>query len=268
MNSDTYVHGYTNREADRLSDQASTLVSLLHQGTHYPAGAEVLEPGCGTGSQTVTLVRESPRARFTCTDISPESLKIAQEKIRRLGAGNATFQTADIFNLPFEDESFDHIFVCFVLEHIKDSLLALARLKRVLKKGGSITVIEGDHGSAYFYPQSKEANEAIRCQVRLQESMGGNPQIGREVYPLLFKSGFQDIAVTPRVVYAEGRDTGMAEGFTRKTFTAMIEGVRDQAIGANLSDSETFDKGIRDLYRTAEQDGVFCYTFFKGTAYK
>ncbi len=55
-------------------------------------------------------------------------------------------------------------------------------------------------------------------------------------------------------------------GFTRKTFTAMIEGVRDAAIGAGISAPERFGEGIRDLYRTAEPDGVFCYTFFKATA--
>jgi SAM-dependent methyltransferase len=268
MDSGSYVHGYTGREATRLSDQANTLVSLLHEGTVYPPGAKVLEPGCGTGSQTVTLASASPDAFFTCTDISPDSLKEAREKAERLGIQNATFRVADIFNLPFEDESFDHIFVCFVLEHIKDPVRALFALKRVLKKGGSITLIEGDHGSAYFYPQSEEAQKAVGCQVRLQKSMGGNPQIGREVYPLLRQAGFSRIRVQPKIVYVEGRDPGLAEGFTRKTFTAMIEGVRDQAVSAGLIDPETFDKGIRALHRTAEEDGVFNYTFFKGVAYK
>jgi ubiquinone/menaquinone biosynthesis C-methylase UbiE len=61
--------------------------------------------------------------------------------------------------LPFEDETFDHIFVCFVLEYLKDPINSLESLRRVLKNDGSITVIEGDHGSCYFYP---ETNEAIK----------------------------------------------------------------------------------------------------------
>ena len=55
----------------------------------------------------------------------------------------------------------------------------------------------------------------------------------------------------------------LVEGFTKNTFTAVIEGVREAAISARLIDQINFDKGIRDLYRTAEADGVFCYTFFK-----
>jgi hypothetical protein len=60
----------------------------------------------------------------------------------------------------------------------------------------------------------------------------------------------------------------LSEAFTRKTFTAMIEGVRAQAIAAGLSSAAAFDAGIADLYRAAEADGVFCYTFFKGVSTK
>jgi hypothetical protein len=48
----------------------------------------------------------------------------------------------------------------------------------------------------------------------------------------------------------------------------MIEGVRDPSLGTGLIDAETFDAGVRALYRTAERDGVFCYTFFKAVAEK
>ena len=54
------------------------------------------------------------------------------------------------------------------------------------------------------------------------------------------------------------------EGFIKNTFTAMIEGIGEKAIKQGLVDSPTFEKGIKDLYRTAESDGVFSYTFFKG----
>ena len=58
------------------------------------------------------------------------------------------------------------------------------------------------------------------------------------------------------------------KGFTKKTFTAMIEGVREPAIGAGIIEADLFEQGIRDLYRTAEPDGVFCYTFFKAVGRK
>ena len=43
----------------------------------------------------------------------------------------------------------------------------------------------------------------------------------------------------------------------------MIEGVRERAIAGGLADRKAWDEGIRDLYRTTEPGGMFCYTFFK-----
>src|SRR6266508_5357118 len=101
-----YVHGYSERERERLLDQASTLTELLHADTRYPRGSSVLEAGCGVGAQTVTLARNSPGARFTCVDVSPESLAAAQERSRAASIGNVTFRQASIFALPFPEESF------------------------------------------------------------------------------------------------------------------------------------------------------------------
>jgi hypothetical protein len=263
-----YVHGYSPREAERLLDQAQTLTELLHHDTRYPAGSRVLEAGCGVGAQTVTLASQSPDASFTCIDCSDESLAEAEARVRAAGFTNVTFRKADIFSLPFEPGSFDHIFVCFVLEHLADPAGALASLKRVLRHGGTITVIEGDHGSAFFHPDSPFARRAIDCLVTLQKEMGGNALIGREIYPLMTGAGFSGVSVSPRMVYVDASRPQLVEGFTKLTFTAMVEGVRDAALKRGLMSREDWDRGIADLYRAAEPDGVFCYTFFKGTGVK
>ena len=79
-------------------------------------------------------------------------------------------------------------------------------------------------------------------------------------------AGLDAVRVSPRMVYADASRPELVDGFTRRTFTAMIEGVREPAIGAGLLEPARFDAGVRDLHRTAEADGVFCYTFFKGVA--
>jgi ubiquinone/menaquinone biosynthesis C-methylase UbiE len=263
-----YVHGYELRENLRLQDQASTLVELLHSDTFYPAGSQVLEAGCGVGAQTITLARNSPDAHITSFDISEKSVAEARKIIEEAGFTNVSFQQGDIFNLKFEPESFDHIFVCFVLEHLAQPLEALNSLKDLLKVGGSITVIEGDHGSTYFYPDNEASHRAIQCQVELQRRSGGNANIGRELYPLLNAAGFRSLSVSPRMVYVDSSKPHFVEGFIKNTFTAMIEGIRESAISAGLIDENTFDEGIAGLYRTTETDGVFCYTFFKAVAIK
>ncbi|HEY6098422.1 MAG TPA: methyltransferase domain-containing protein, partial [Anaeromyxobacter sp.] len=220
-----YVHGYSEREQERLLDQASTLSELLHAGTSYPAGSRVLEAGCGVGAQTVTLVRNSPGARFTCIDVSPRSLDAARARVRAASLDGVTFQQADILALPFPEESFDHVFVCFVLEHLPRPAEALASLRSRLVPGGTLTVIEGDHGSTFFHPDDADARRAIDCLVALQARGGGNALIGRQLHPLLSQAGLRDVAVSPRMVYVDSSRPKWVVGFTRNTFTAMVEGV-------------------------------------------
>jgi ubiquinone/menaquinone biosynthesis C-methylase UbiE len=160
------------KEALRLQDQASTLVELLHSDTSYPAGSRVLEAGCGVGAQTITLSRNSPGALITSVDISAASVAEAKQRASSAGLKNVRFEQADIFNLPYQPESFDHVFVCFVLEHLSRPIEALNILKEMIVPGGTITVIEGDHGSAYFHPDSTAAHQAIQCQVELQRRAG------------------------------------------------------------------------------------------------
>jgi hypothetical protein len=261
-----YVHGYRAREGERLHDQASALTELLHGDTFYPAGNVVLEVGCAVGAQTIALTASSPGARFVAVDVAGDSVATARASVAALGRRNVSFGVADIFALPFAPASFDHVFVCFVLEHLSAPLAALALLRRLLRPGGTITVIEGDHGSAYFHPDSSAARAAIRCQIDLQRSAGGDALIGRQLYPLLAGAGFGDVEVSPRMVYVDGSRPALADAFTVRTFTAMIEGTRETAVAAGLATAAAFDAGVRDLHRAAEPDGVFCYTFFKATA--
>ncbi|MGA2919428.1 methyltransferase domain-containing protein [Methanoregula sp.] len=268
MADNSYVHGYSERESERLSDQAQTLTTLLHDDTRYPPGSRVLEAGCGIGAQTLILARNSPDALITSVDISAESLKRAEEMIRKDGIRNVTFRQGDIFRLPFEKGSFDHIFVCFVLEHLAEPRRALEQLRPLLKDDGTLTVIEGDHGSTFFHPENKDAHRAVQCLVDLQQKMGGNALIGRQLYPLVTGAGYADVQVSPRMVYVDASRSALVEGFTKLTFTAMVEGVRKDVLEQGLMERDAWERGIRALHRTAEPDGVFCYTFFKATARK
>jgi ubiquinone/menaquinone biosynthesis C-methylase UbiE len=261
-----YVHGYDERETQRLRDQAASLVDLLHHDTRYPAGSRVLEAGCGVGAQTVTLARNSPEARITSIDLSEASVAAASAAVQAAGLTNVELQRADLFALPFTPESFDHVFVCFVLEHLAAPVEALLRLKTMLRPGGTLTVIEGDHGSAYFHPRSERAQRAIQCLIDLQARAHGDALIGRALFPLVSAAGYAQVQVSPRMVYVDGSRPALVEGFTKLTFTAMVEGVRETAIAGGLLTAGEFDAGVADLYRTAADDGTFCYTFFKATA--
>jgi hypothetical protein len=155
-----------------------------------------------------------------------------------------------------------------VLEHLRQPEAALHGLLRVLRPGGTLTVIEGDHGSTFFHPHSPRARRTIECLSEAQARAGGDSLIGRRLYPLLRSVGLYDLHVSPRFVYADASRPGWVDGFTRKTFIAMVEGAAEPALRLGLIEPVAWAEGIADLKRTALDSGTFCYTFFKALARK
>ncbi|HBC89031.1 MAG TPA: hypothetical protein DCZ94_18990 [Lentisphaeria bacterium] len=85
-----------------------------------------------------------------------------QEKSNGRGIDQCTILTGDIFNLRYVHNSFDLTFTCFVLEHFPRPAEVLKILKNHLRSSGTITVIEGDHVSVFFYPRSEAAHRKIQ----------------------------------------------------------------------------------------------------------
>jgi len=263
-----YVHGYDDGELVRLEDQAGILSDLLHREIRYRPGEEVLEAGCGVGAQTLFLARNSPDARFTSIDISAESIATARLRLSEAGITNVALEETDLFALHPGEKSFDSIFVCFLLEHLSEPVRALCHLRSMLRPGGRISVIEGDHGSFFCHPETALSRRVVRCLVELQRECGGDSLIGRKLHPLLKESGYRGIEVSPRTVYADAGRPEWVEGFSRRTFIKMIEGVRDRVLERDMISPDNWNRGIGDLYRATERDGTFCYTFFRAFAYR
>jgi len=98
--------------------------------------------------------------------------------------------------------------------------------------------------------------------------MGGNALVGRQLYPLLTNAEYRDVHVSLRTVYVDSSKPNLVQGFTKDTFIAMVEGVREQALRSGLVRESGWDQGIRDLYRTTNPDGTFIYSFFLGRGAK
>jgi len=265
----SYVHGYSERESRRLTEQAAILAERLHAGTEYPPDSLVLEAGCGVGAQTVELARRSPGAHFTSVDISEVSLEKARAAVTAQGITNVTFECRDLTALLDADASFDHVFVCFVLEHLADAVGVLGELKRVLRPGGSLTLIEGDHGSCFWYPRGEAAAVVWQCLIAEQQALGHNPLIGRQLYPLLKAAGFQVTQLEPRWVYADARNAALLAGGVDQIFVPMVATARDAALASGLCDGGTWRQGIAELEAIARSpEGSLFYTWFKALALK
>jgi S-adenosylmethionine-diacylgycerolhomoserine-N-methlytransferase len=112
-----------------------------------PAGASVLEIGCGTARNLVLAARQYPDARFFGVDISTEMLTSAISAISRGGLSNrirvahgdgAAFDPAALFGVP----SFDHVMICYSLSMIPDWRRVLDAAAGRLKPGGQLHIVD------------------------------------------------------------------------------------------------------------------------------
>ena len=93
----------------------------------------VLDVGCGGGLFTEEVARLG--CKVTGVDISPRSIEIAQQHAEQMGL-TITYRVAAGERLPFQEDAFDLVYCCDVLEHVDDIDSVIAESARVLKSGG------------------------------------------------------------------------------------------------------------------------------------
>ena len=98
---------------------------------------EILELGCGNGTYSKILLKES--IQLTATDFSDEMVKVAKNRLESYE--NIKVEKADCFNIPYPESNFDTIFMANLLHIIPEPEKAIIECKRVLKKNGKLIII-------------------------------------------------------------------------------------------------------------------------------
>lgn len=107
------------------------------------AGMQVLEVGPGKGSYTFEVAkRVSPNGKVIAVDIQESVVRRLEQKCRERNIDNVEPRVADVYDLNFEDETFDRIFSIACLPEIPDPVRALQELRRVLKPSGLLCLVE------------------------------------------------------------------------------------------------------------------------------
>jgi ubiquinone/menaquinone biosynthesis C-methylase UbiE len=187
-----YVHGYGTREQERLVEQAEHWRErLIAAGTTLEPGTRLLELGCGAGAVLAVLGQEFRGVELTGVDIEPRQLEYARGHLRRAGV-EAALVEADARAVPFPDESFDHVWMMWFLEHVPDPLAVLREARRVLVPDGRITAIEVDYSTARSEPSTPAFEALVDAMVQGMAAAGWS-DAGTRLPGWLEEAGFREV---------------------------------------------------------------------------
>jgi ubiquinone/menaquinone biosynthesis C-methylase UbiE len=187
-----YIPGYSSNATDFMANRSVDSHAAFFKPYLKP-GMKLLDCGCGPGTITLGLAELVAPERVTGTDIGSSQIAIARENSLSQEISNVEFIEANIYQLPFEENSFDAVFSHAVLEHLQSPVNALQELWRVLKPGGVLGVRTPDWGGFLIAPSNTELERAIAYYKLIQQKNGGNPYVGRQLRGLLREAGFINI---------------------------------------------------------------------------
>ncbi len=239
-----YVHGYGTPEQERLVEQAEHWRHrLICDGTQLEPGTHLLEVGCGVGAVLAVLGQEFPGVRLVGVDIEPKQLDFARRHLARAGV-EATLLQADARVLPFGDESFDQIWMMWLLEHIADPPAVLREARRVLVSGGVITAIEVDYSTCHAEPSTPAMEALFRAMVQGMAASGWS-DAGTRLPGWLREVGFRQVDEGERTYWWQDEElAGQARYAADVMESALgalsqLPGVSEEDLRAGLEDLRT-----------------------------
>ncbi|MCY3576232.1 MAG: methyltransferase domain-containing protein [bacterium] len=156
--------------------------------------AEVLDIGCGSGTITIGLARRA--GRVVGLDLSADVVDTARAHADDCGLSNASFEVGSVYELPWDDASFDVVYAHQVLQHLSDPVRALREARRVLRPGGLVAVRDSDYETMVHAPVFPAIERWRDLYHQVASANGGEADAGRYLLSWVAEAGFTDIEAT------------------------------------------------------------------------
>ena len=185
------------RAAAAFLERAYQAPEIIHQrmrtlaALSLIAGERVLDAGCGTGLLLEQQANAVGAAGYAAgIDYSEDMLEVARR--RCAGLDQVELRQGSVESLDFDEGAFDAVSCTQTLLYVADLDAALAELRRVLKPGGRLAIVETDwRGAVFNHPQL----DVTRRMFDALDHSRPNPRLARQLRPLLKALGFASVRV-------------------------------------------------------------------------
>jgi SAM-dependent methyltransferase len=234
---------------------------------HLKPGMSLLDCGCGPGTITIGLAEVIAPGEVVGTEIEEAHVALAREHAAKQQVANVQFKAANLYQLPFDDGSFDAVFVSAVLSNLSEPLRGLREAHRVLKPGGVIGIKEFDHGGDFWYPSEPALEKYAELYVRMRRDNGHDPETGRRVGGLLLEAGFSDLKFA--AVYESFADPKRAGAFAYVSAGLLAEGWGETFTSRGWATAAELDEMRAAWQRFAASPGaIFAAAWCEAVAWK
>ncbi|WP_419946210.1 class I SAM-dependent methyltransferase [Candidatus Poriferisodalis sp.] len=112
--------------------------------------SRILDVGCGPASIAVGLARWAHSGHVTGIEVTDEILATAAATVAEAGAANVTLANESVYELPYDDGSFDVVYAHQVCQHLSDPVAAISEMARAVRPDGRVAVRDSDYSTMIF----------------------------------------------------------------------------------------------------------------------
>jgi ubiquinone/menaquinone biosynthesis C-methylase UbiE len=203
----------------------------------------VLDVGCGTGAITYGIAKSVPQGKVIGIDINESLLGEARERYKEC-AENLFFENQDLYSLPYESQ-FDIVTSARVLQWLDNPIEGLKALKKAVKHGGMIVILDYNHKKIKWHPKPPDSTlRFYQAFLKWRENAGMDNKIADHL-PRMFKDlGFKEIEVSPQLETTRRKDFDFVERIDIWARVAESRGVQMVEDGFIFEDDRI--KAIKD----------------------
>ena len=156
-------------------------------------GLDLLDIGCGPGNITLDLAARVAPSRVTGIDAAPAAIDAARAAAAERGGNDVEFDVADVYALPFDDDSFSVVHAHQVLQHLADPVAALREMRRVCRADGVVAARDSDYATMTWHPGNDGLDRWLELYHAIARGNDGEPDAGRWLLQWARAAGFSDV---------------------------------------------------------------------------